>query len=158
MCYSLARLLQDVFLPPTSSAAHTTLAGMDIDMRAIRILGLSVLVMVCELGVGAQAPSSTQDQNATINGVVLDVNDARIVGAMIKFESTDVRRRVKSDDEGSFRIELPPGEYRISAEQMGFKKFLLSPFRAKTGVCELVNIHMEVEIPKSPVKITKPHR
>lgn len=132
---------------------------MDIDMRAIRIFGLCVLVMVCEVGVAAQRPTSTPDlQNATIKGVVFDVNDARIVGAIIKIENAEVRRRVKSDDEGSFRIELPPGEYQISAEQLGFRKFVFSPVRAKTGVCELVNIHMEVEVPKSPVKVTKPHR
>jgi hypothetical protein len=130
---------------------------MDINMRAIRILGLGVLLMVCELGVAAQRPTSTPDlQNVAINGVVLDVNDARIVGAIIKIENAEVRRRVKSDDEGNFRIELPPGEYQISAEQPGFRKFVFSPFRAKTGVCELVNIHMEVEVPKSPLKVTKP--
>jgi Carboxypeptidase regulatory-like domain len=138
-------------------STYTIRLELGIDMCGIRILGLCLFVMFCELGVAAQAPSSTQDlQNATVKGVVLDVNEARIVGAIIKIENAEVRRRVKSDGEGSFRIELPPGEYRISAEQIGFKKFVFSPFRAKAGVCELVNIHMEVAVPKSPVKVTKP--
>src|SRR2546423_9270298 len=126
---------------------------MEIDVSAIRILSFSLLVMVC--GFAAQAPSlAAQDlQNATISGVVLDVNDARIAGAIIKVENAKVSRRLKSDDEGTFRIDLPPGEYQITAEQRGFRKFVFSPFRAKAGVCELVNIHMEIETPKSPLKI-----
>jgi len=95
-----------------------------------------------------------QDTNlTTISGVVLDANNARIVDTVIKIENAKFRRRVKSDDEGSFRIELPPGDYRITAEHSGFKRFEFSPFRAKAGVCELVNIHMEVETPPSTVKV-----
>ena len=60
---------------------------------------------------------------------------------------------MKTDYEGSFRVELPPGEYKIIAEQEGFRRFEFSPFRAKAGVCELVNIHMEIKMPRSTLKI-----
>lgn len=124
-------------------------------MSATRILALSFLVMACEVGFATPAlsPPAQEVQNVTISGVVLDANDARIVGATIKIENAEVSRQLKSDDEGSFRTDLPPGEYRITVEQRGFRKFVFSPFRAKAGVCELVNIHMEVEVPKSPVKV-----
>jgi len=109
--------------------------------------------MLCGFAVQALSLAAQDLQNATISGVVLDVNDARIVGATIKIGNAEVSRSLKSDDEGTFRIDLPPGDYRITAEQKGFRKFVFSPFRAKAGVCELVNIHMEVEAPKSPLKI-----
>lgn len=111
-----------------------------------RVLCLSFLIMICTLGF---ADSDT----STINGVVLDRNNARIVGAMIKIENATVSRHVKSDDEGKFRVELPSGEYKITAEHRGFRRFEFSPFRAQQGVCELVNIHMEVDPPKSPLKV-----
>lgn len=123
-------------------------------MRAIRILSLILLVMICDLGFANQSPSTrAQDQNTTITGVVLDVNNARIVGATIRIENAKASRRLKSDDEGNFQVELPQGEYKITAEHQGFKRFELSPFRAKAGVCELLNIHMEVEVPKSTLKV-----
>ena len=125
-------------------------------MNVIKVLYLSLLVMLSNLGFAERPPSTVTAQdpvNITVSGVVLDANDARIVGAIVKFGNAKVSRQVKSDTEGSFQIELPPGDYQISAEHHGFRRFEFSPFRAKPGVCELVNIHMDVEAPKSTLKV-----
>ena len=89
----------------------------------------------------------------TISGVVLDANNARVVDTLIKIENASIKRRVRSDDEATFRVEVPPGDYQIIAEHEGFKRFEFSPFHAQAGACELVNIHLEVAIPKSTLKV-----
>src|SRR5215510_13944785 len=127
-----------------SLATTETVAGKGQNMNAIRVLCFGLVLLI----------AGGQDTNvSTITGVVLDANNARIVDTLIKIENAKTRQHVKSDDEGRFRIELPAGDYQITAEHRGFKKFEFSPFRAQPGACELVNIHMEVEVPKSPQKI-----
>jgi len=79
--------------------------------------------------------------------------NARVVDALVKIENADIRKHARSDDEGRFRIELPPGDYRIIAEHQGFKRFEFSHFHANSGDCELVNIHLEVEPPRSTQKV-----
>ena len=100
-------------------------------MNAIKVLYLSLLVMLSNLGFAERPPSALNAQdpvNITVSGVVLDANDARIVGAIVKFGNAKVSRQVKSDTEGSFQIELPPGDYQISAEHHGFRRFCFRHF------------------------------
>jgi hypothetical protein len=52
-----------------------------------------------------------------------------------------------------FELELPPGVYQIIAEQPGFRKFQLASFEVKAGAKELLKIHMEVDTPKTPLKV-----
>ena len=125
-------------------------------MKAIRVLCLGLVLLTCSPGFNEYPPATagSQDRNvSTITGVVLDTNNARIVDTLVKIENAKIRQHVKSDDEGRFQIELPAGDYQITAEHHGFKRFEFSPFRAQPGACELVNIHMEVEVQKSPQKI-----
>jgi hypothetical protein len=129
---------------------------MEIDMSATKICFLGLLLVICNLLLAQRSPSTERAQEphtTTISGVVLDVNNARIVGTTVKIENEKVSRHLKSDAEGTFQVELPQGEYRITAEHQGFKRFEFSPFHAKAGVCELVNIHMDAEVPRSTLKV-----
>lgn len=123
----------------------------------ITIISVTLLTTLSSLFSFAEQTSPSaraQDvQTSTIVGVVLDANNARIVGATIKIENAKTSRRVQSTDEGNFRLELPPDVYKITAEHQGFRKFELSPFSARANACELVNIHMDVEVPKSTTKV-----
>jgi len=124
-------------------------------MRSTRVLSLVFMIMMCSLGSAKHPPAIAlaQEPHTTISGVVLDANDARIVGATVKVENSKVSRLLKTDYEGNFRVELPSGEYKITAEEEGFRRFEFSPFRAKAGVCELVNIYMEIKAAKSTLKV-----
>ena len=155
MCYSVTRLRM-LSSQLTINATPRTVAGNGHTMNLFRLLYVGFLAVICNLCFIENRPATAmvQDTNlTTISGVVLDANNARVVDTIVKIENAKVRRQVKSDDEGKFRVELPPGDYQITAEHRGFKKFEFSPFRAKPDVCELVNIHMVVESPRSTLKV-----
>ena len=125
-------------------------------MKAMLVISLALLATISNLSFAEQTSSSAHAEDlktSTISGVVLDANNARIVGATIKIENAEFSRRVKSGDEGNFRVEIPAGLYQITAECQGFRRFELSPFRANASACELINIHMEVDVPKSTLKV-----
>ena len=104
---------------------------------------VSILVTVPCLG---QQRTSSRRQKSTgkIQGVLLDINYARIVGATITIEGGQLKRELRSGVEGDFEIELPAGSYLIKVEANGFRKFEISPFKVKANVTEIINIHMEV--------------
>ena len=107
-------------------------------MKAMLVISLALLATISNLSFAEQTSSSAHAEDlktSTISGVVLDANNARIVGATIKIENAEFSRRVKS------------------AECQGFRRFELSPFRANASACELINIHMEVDVPKSTLKV-----
>ena len=91
-----------------------------------------------------RTPSRSRSEMGKIQGVVLDANDARIVGAIITIENGRFRRELKSGEEGDFEVALPAGVYQIKAEARGFRNFELSPLTVKANVSELIHIHMEV--------------
>jgi len=110
-----------------------------------RIFTILFLVAVCSgLSVGWQS--------SRVAGLVLDANDARIVGAKITVENAQVKKSVRSDDEGKFEVNIPSGTYHITVQQPGFKKFQLPEFRVEEN-SEPLNIHMEVAPPLMPLKI-----
>lgn len=76
--------------------------------------------------------------------MVLDVNDARVKGAKIKVDGPGFKWQGQTDDAGEFTLESPAGEYRIYVYAPGFRRFE-SPFlKVKSGVKEMVNLHLEV--------------
>ncbi len=118
-------------------------------MRATGI----VIVLLIVTGCFAPALRAGPVQTGRLVGLVMDVNEARVAGATIRIESAQLKRVVRSDDEGKFEIEAPSGSYQITVEQPGFKKFDLPNFRVAAGTCELVNIHLNVAPPKLPLKV-----
>lgn len=116
-------------------------------MRAAKII---LLVVVACAGL------SFAQQAGRITGVVVDPNDARVVGATIKIANADFKQTRRTDSEGKFELKVPAGTYELTVEQSGFKKFRLRGVRVETGTRELDNIKLEVAVPPSPVKVTNP--
>ena len=107
-----------------------------------RVLTVVFLIAVC---------SGFQMGTSRVAGVVFDANDARIVGATITVENAEVKKIVRSDDEGQFEVSVPSGTYHVTVEQPGFKRFRLPQFKVETSA--RLNIRMEVQPPKMPQKI-----
>jgi hypothetical protein len=120
-------------------------------MRRLRFfLPLALLLALAPPPCPAQKRAARRAAAGKISGVVLDRNDARIVGAAITISNAGLKRELKSDEEGSFRVELPAGSYQIEARANGFRRFELSPFVVNGGATELINIHMEVAAISDP--------
>ena len=127
------------------------------------ILSIAFLLVVSGCVTKAHALLSSSlsvtEEMGQIKGVILDPNDARVPSAIVTIESAKVKLKVKSGSEGNFEVELPAGLYRITIRADGFRKFEFSPFNVKPNVSELVNIHLEVDPPKMPLKVRlEPHK
>lgn len=119
-------------------------------------MSLRILLILLQVGITALpclANARVENPNSRITGVVLDRNDARVVGAVITIKNDGFIRRVRSDDEGRFELELPAGSYEISVEQPGFKTYKRSSLQAEAGATAQLNIHLEVDPPRGPLKI-----
>ena len=100
----------------------------------------------------AQSAEESQPKSRLV-GVVLDRNDAVVIGVTVRVTSGTFKRRVRSDGDGRFEMELPAGCYELTAEQPGFRKFRLNPFQVRAGTRELINIHLEIAPPELPLKV-----
>jgi len=110
-------------------------------MKSGRVLrGVAVLLVVGVLGVEA----SPKSDNGKIKGAILDVNYARVANAIVRINGGEIKRSLRSNDEGQFKISLPAGSYEVIVEANGFRRFVYSSFKVKPDETEMINIHLEV--------------
>src|SRR4026207_120858 len=103
-------------------------------MSRSQLLVTFVLVLFAVAPITAVAQTST----SRITGRVVDSKQASIAGANVTItnEATGVSQTQTTTEAGVYAFEaLPVGDYTVSVEQNGFKKFL------KTGT------HLEVNNP-----------
>lgn len=79
--------------------------------------------------------ASAQTSKALISGIVTDASGAAVVNAKITI--TDVSRnqdfRSETNSSGVYRvIELTPSVYRVTAEAVGFRTYVLESLRLST--------------------------
>ena len=119
---------------------------------AIILLALvpTVFISAEQRPAAARAPSA---QMGKVIGLVLDANNARIVGATIKIKNARFKRAARSGEEGDFAFELPAGVYQITVEQPGFHSFELASFRVQANVRAVVNVHLKVKEPRGLQKV-----
>src|SRR5258705_13325303 len=116
-----------------------------------------VLVMFMAVFAGTEAaqPPSPQHDTTTsrLVGTVIDKNDARIAGAVIRIENASYRKELQTDDNGVFQLELPAGSYRITVEMSGFKRYVIPSFSTDSKISSRITVRMRVRAPQSPLKI-----
>ena len=89
-------------------------------MKSRRMLsGFAALLVVGFPFVEASSRSGT----GKIKGAILDINYARVVNAIVRVKGGEIRRSLKSNDEGQFEISLPAGSYEVTVEANGFRRF-----------------------------------
>jgi hypothetical protein len=94
----------------------------------------------------ARLPRSSEPVTGKLMGLILDANDARVVNATVRITRPKIKREIKSGQEGEFEVEMPAGSYQITVEANGFRRFVYSPFKIKSNVSEMINIHLEVAV------------
>jgi Carboxypeptidase regulatory-like domain len=82
-----------------------------------------------------------------IKGEVIDINKAKVSGAVITIECKDFPRQLRTNDNGEFETSLPADTYRIRVEANGFDRFVSRPFKLKSGKTQRFNIEMHVAKP-----------
>ena len=109
-------------------------------MRKLLLVACSI---ICFLSLSAFAQQSA---TATLTGRVVDPNGAVIVGVQVTATNTatDLKRETRTTDQGVFVLtDLPPGEYEIKAEAVGFKTRRLA---ARLEVGKIATIDLALDI------------
>ncbi|MFB3825789.1 MAG: carboxypeptidase regulatory-like domain-containing protein [Bryobacteraceae bacterium] len=115
----------------------------------LRLL-LSASLLVCL--VPAQSPD-----RATVSGVITDAQGAVVVGAEVTALNTQTGTKypVKSNESGFYVIRLLPiGDYVISAEMQGFRRFERHGITLTTGQTLGLDIQLEVGALTEAINVT----
>jgi hypothetical protein len=102
---------------------------------------LTVLFLCANVSFG-----QTQSNAADLQGTVKDSTGAVVANATVTARNpgTNSSRSATSNDEGFYRlINLPPGDYEITAEAANFKKAVLTKVTVTIGQAAVVDITLE---------------
>ena len=95
----------------------------------------------------AVAACYAQDARGTLVGRVTDSSGAHMPGVEVKAANLDtgVVVAVKTNEAGNYSLPyLAPGKYHVTAENMGFKKFLRENVQVRVGDTVTLNVQMTV--------------
>src|ERR1044071_2550462 len=114
----------------------------------MRVFGIALL---------SSAILFAQEFRGTFSGTVTDAQGAGI--AQVKVLATETRTGAKSEtlseSSGAFTIPfLAPGDYEITAEAPGFKKFVRPKLTLSMGEHPVIDIRMEVGGVNESVTVT----
>ncbi|MEZ5356632.1 MAG: carboxypeptidase-like regulatory domain-containing protein, partial [Bryobacteraceae bacterium] len=99
------------------------------------------------LFVAALAAAHAQEVRASLTGAVTDSSGAPVPGVAITVTnlSTNFSVNAESNATGAYVTPfLPPGVYRLAAEQQGFKKFVREDIRLEAQDRARVDVTLEV--------------
>src|SRR5215510_10564729 len=93
------------------------------------------------------SPIIAQHIRGALEGAVADQNGAVISGAKVsvKNDATNVEVRVTANDRGFFNVQnLEAGNYTVTVEQAGFRKYIAKDVTVKVGAVTPLNISLQV--------------
>ncbi|MGI8734506.1 MAG: carboxypeptidase-like regulatory domain-containing protein [Pyrinomonadaceae bacterium] len=129
-------------------------------MKAIiRIIaGFAMATVICQGTFSAQMQNPVQDSAGKVNGIVKDTHDAAVQGVSIVFESRvsgkKFKRKVESDSNGWYEIDLPVGLYRLTVKFSGFRKFQHKELMVEVGKSTRFDIVLK-ENPRRYTTVTR---
>ena len=99
---------------------------------------LSLLLVLMAAGVALP-----QEPAANVSGVVVDWQYARILPTTIVFKSESETKEIKVDDQGAYKIELPPGRYVVEVTAPNFRKRRVK-LQVQPGADQTLNFMLDV--------------
>jgi hypothetical protein len=107
------------------------------------IRSLQIIVLLFVLNVVSLATLHNQASVAgQVTGTVIDLNDARVAGANITVEGEGLTRTTVTAEDGTYRLELPAGTFRIRVARTGFCPASRAPFRTVESTSIIFNFTM----------------
>src|ERR1035441_2392706 len=101
--------------------------------------------------------AAAQGTDALLTGNVLDSTGALVADAKITAVGIDtgVTKTVMSNSAGAYTfVSLLPGDYTITAEKVGFKKFVLAKLTLRVGDKVEENLRLDVGAATESVQVT----
>jgi len=116
-----------------------------------------IIVAAVSLSGAFRALSQSVSLEGKIEGIVLDANGAVVPDASVSAFNlnTGQSRTTRSNQEGTYRFPLiSPGQYVITAEANGFKRFERRGVNLSAGETGIVDISLEAGNPSESVAVT----
>lgn len=77
-----------------------------------------------------------------LGGTVTDINEGRIHGATVAVTSEGITRATTTDEDGTYKLELPSGTYRITVSGVGFCPSRRGAFRIEPSTTATFNFSL----------------
>jgi len=109
--------------------------------RCSRLLALSAVLLL-----GFTSRSFAQFETAAVLGTVLDSQGAAVQNVHISLQNlgTGTSQETVSGPDGTYQfLEVRIGQYKVTAESMGFKKSVTPEFRVAVGARQRVDLKIE---------------
>jgi hypothetical protein len=113
----------------------------------VKLRRFSIVVVLGTLLFGLSAPVMGQAVNATLLGTVTDSSGASVADAKVTITETNtgISHTSQTNESGNYVFpDLPPGTYRVIAEQSGFKR------ESRAGIDLIVNSSERVDLVLQP--------
>jgi len=113
----------------------------------VKLWRRSIVVILGTLLFGLSAPVMGQAVNATLLGTVTDSSGASVANAKVTITETNtgISHASQTNESGNYVFpDLPPGTYRVIAEQTGFKR------ESRAGIDLVVNSSERVDLALQP--------
>jgi hypothetical protein len=121
--------------------------------RAVAMTLLIAASLICAGSAFAQSQATAAD----LSGTVTDPNGAVVTGATVtaRISATGISRSATSDSDGHYSlVNLPPGEYEVTAEAANFKKIVISGVRLTVGQAADLTLKLEIGTPSVVVNVS----
>lgn len=117
-------------------------------MKVRQLLSIAILVSALALPhqIAANSQNTRPQPQATgqVHGTVMDFNNAVIPHAKLVFIGGGLRREIEANEAGDYWLELPVGEYQVTAHPLWFCEFQRAPFRVRSKTDTLINLLLSV--------------
>jgi len=111
----------------------------------MRIVFFSVIIFTFNIIYAnvTLAQSSKNLRTGEIIGQLRDCHGNGIGKAKITVQGENIKRKLKSKNNGEFRLVLPEGTYQITIEKYGFKRSIVQDVKVQTNLSAKINVEME---------------
>ena len=115
------------------------------------LLFILLLSIFATTGAASRQTPSDPHISGTVQGVTSDFVGALVPNAVLVFESGAFSREVISDEAGRFKLELPPGVYRMTVKSFGiFDPFQRKGIRVRAGKTKSLDVVLKYDLKKNP--------
>jgi hypothetical protein len=103
--------------------------------------------------------TTAEDASGQVTGCVYDPSEAVFAGTTVVLRGAGIERKVKTNEDGIYRAELPAGLYQISLEHPELKPYRRAPFRVRAGESVMINLAPAISsIPMSVLYVGPPEK
>jgi hypothetical protein len=121
-------------------------------MKAIKVLTVALLLaLVTNFSIVTIRANAASSQTGKVAGMVLDVNEARIVNAGITVTNGRSTYCTNSDEAGEFSLNVPPGDYRMKISADGFRSYSGAAFSLTVDDTRTFKVTLQIAAPQGLV-------